>query len=216
MSELNLFPLLWWGNLYFQSNSKPANCPHIRMGRAEGVPWAVSVILGGHPSFQGEVQRYILGSHQWNHWGRSWLVSKYIIIAISKSTLIISLWKWKLWAVWQVLWSVAPCYWQQHNYYYHCYYPTEIYLQTLNGKYFYLVSCQIPGVPPSVLVNNAYKHPLDISLLFCEHLRDIKWQEMTEPWGLNYDKIIIWVCYGTDSTIFFIFRISYLVKITSR
>ena len=39
MSELNLFPLLWWGNLYFQSNAKPANCPHIRMGRAEGVPW---------------------------------------------------------------------------------------------------------------------------------------------------------------------------------
>ncbi|KAI4571779.1 hypothetical protein MJG53_013885 [Ovis ammon polii x Ovis aries] len=64
-----------------------------------------------------------------------------------------------------------------------------------------------------VLVNNAYKHPLEISLLFCEHLRGTKWQETTERWGLNYDnKVIIWVWYETDTIKFFIFRISYLVK----
>lgn len=71
---------------------------------------------------------------------------------------------------------------QQHNYYC-CYYSTEVYLQTLNSKYFYLVSCQIPGVPPSVLVNNDYKHQLEISL---EHFRDTKWQKMTEHHGVDY------------------------------
>ena len=68
-----------------------------------------------------------------------------------------------------------------------------------------------------VFVNNAYKHPWEIRLLFCEHLRDTKWQETTERWGLNYDnKIIIWVWDGTDTIQLFISRISYLVKITSR
>lgn len=38
----------------------------------------------------------------------------------------------------------------------------------------------MPGVPPSVLVDNVYKHQLERSLLFGEYFRDTKWQKMTE------------------------------------
>lgn len=61
-------------------------------------------------------------------------------------------------------------------------------MQTLSGECFYPVSCQIPGVPPSVLVNNPYKHQLEISLPLCEHSCDI--MQRGRRWlnigGLNY------------------------------
>lgn len=130
--------------------------------------------------FQWEAQRYVLGSCWWNHWGRSWLIFKYIIITIGKSILIISLGKWKLWVVWQV----PPSYWQQPNYYYHCYYSTELYLQTLNAKYFYLVSCQIPGVPSSVLVHDAYKHQLEMFLWAIMWYKAAKDDRTWEDWAM--------------------------------
>jgi hypothetical protein len=43
-----------------------------------------------------------------------------------------------------------------------------------------LVGCQTPGVPPSVLVNNDYKHQLEVLRPCCDHFCHTKWQKMTE------------------------------------